>query len=70
MPDDEVFVPGLFAEPYVAKEYPYRLREVLTTLIQLLAAETDTLGASHVALIGDDELRAWLLAVLAEVGSE
>lgn len=70
VPDDEVFVPGLFAEPYAAKEYQHPSREVLTTLIQLLAAETDTLGASHVALIGDDELRAWLLAVLAEVGSE
>ncbi|MCX2728544.1 minor capsid protein (plasmid) [Thermomicrobium sp. 4228-Ro] len=70
LPYDEEFMPGIFAHPYAAKVYGNSSREVMTCIIQLLAAETDMLAASHVALIGDEDLRAWFLALLAEAGSE
>lgn len=70
VPYDEEFVPGVFPDPYAAKVYSNEAREVVTMLVELMADQSDILTASHVALLGDDELRAWFLAVLAETGSE
>ncbi|MBX6755219.1 MAG: hypothetical protein IRY86_13395, partial [Thermorudis peleae] len=67
--DDEVFYPGVFADPYMAKVYTNRYTEIMSMLMEALYS-AQMGNAKSMIILGDPEVRAWFLTVLMEGGED
>jgi len=67
--DDEVFYPGVFADPYMAKVYTNRYTEIMSMLMEALYS-AQMGNAKSMIILGDPEVRSWFLTVLMEGGED